>query len=113
MLLLAENRLSDASPYFEKASALDPKYALPHYQLGRLLARSQRFREARSELEQAIALQPDLTEAYHQLAHAYERLGEKQKAEQALARFQQHKNVEYNERQDFLKQAHEALQDKP
>jgi tetratricopeptide (TPR) repeat protein len=93
----------------KKALTLDPSYALAHYQLGRVLARTGRYPEARDELEKAIALQHDLLEAYYQLGHTYLRLGEQQKAEQALATFKKYRGVEYSERQEVLKQMQHAV----
>ena len=45
-----------------------------------------------------------------QLAHAYTRLGEKEKAKAALAEFQKYHAEEYSERQEVLKQAQKAVQ---
>ena len=58
----------------------------------------------RAELERAVALQPDSPEAYYLLQHTYLRLGEKEKAENALATFKKYHAAEYSERQDLLKQ---------
>lgn len=45
-----------------------PYHYLAPYQMGRLLAREKKFAEARSSLEKALRLRPDLAEAYLELS---------------------------------------------
>jgi predicted Zn-dependent protease len=67
---------------------LSPKYALSHYELGKLLQQTNRPREAVSELSQAIDYDPSLSAAYYQLARVYARLGEAEKSKRVLAEFE-------------------------
>ena len=113
MALLSENRVSEALAPLRKAIALDPSYALAHYQLGRLWTRNGRYSEASAELEKAIALQPDLSEAYYQIGQAYRRLGEKEKADRALELFRKYHAAEYSERQEVLKEMQEVVRGQP
>jgi uncharacterized protein HemY len=69
-------------------SQLKPKYALPHYELGKLWVYTQRWKEAEEdELEGAITADPVLTSAYYQLSRVYAGLGETEKSERMLAQF--------------------------
>ena len=113
MALLSENRMSEALAPLQKAIALDPSYALAHYQLGRLWTRNGSYSEASAELEKAIALQPDLSEAYYQIGQAYRRLGEKEKADRALELFRKYHAAEYSERQEVLKEMQEVVRGQP
>jgi Flp pilus assembly protein TadD len=110
MLLLSENEPLEARAHLEKAVELDPQYALPRYQLGRLCIRIGKYREASEELRKAVASEPDLTGAYYLLAHAYEHLGEKEKAQQALADFKKYHAAEYNERKELLRQMQNTME---
>jgi cytochrome c-type biogenesis protein CcmH/NrfG len=65
------------------------------------------------ELEHALALQPDLPEAYYQLAMIYTRRGESQKAAEALSVFHRYRAAEANERSEILRQAQQAVQPSP
>jgi protein O-GlcNAc transferase len=109
MLLLQENRLSEAKSHLERAIRLNPSYALPHYQLGRLLTRMDNYEQASIELEKALMLEPDLAGAYYILAHAYLRLGQSEKAHQAMVAFQKLQRADYSEREEILKQVHQAI----
>jgi predicted Zn-dependent protease len=109
MVLFSEGNIPGAREHFEKALALNPAYALAHYQLGRLLARDGKYADARDELERAATLQPDMGEAYYQLGNTYMRVGEKDKAAEAFAKFRKYRSTEYNERQEMLQQVHDAV----
>jgi Tfp pilus assembly protein PilF len=113
MLLTSDSRDAAAEQRFQSALAIDPSYALAHYQLGRIYDRSARYAEARQQLEKAVALDPELTEAYWLLHHAYLRLGEKDKAREALATFHSRQAVEYDERQEILRRAQQSVQTAP
>lgn len=108
--LVSQNRVHEALELFHRALVAFPNYALAHYQLGRTQERLGRPAEARVELEKAIALQPDLPEAWYHLAQTYRKLGMREKSDQALATFKRYDATEYTERQQMLKEARRAIQ---
>ena len=101
-LLLRDNRAEEAQKAFEEAVRLQPGYAPPHYQLGKLLVRASQPASAARELEAAVRIDPALPQAYYQLSRAYTLLGEKEKAAQALATFNQLKKQQIDDEQEFI-----------
>lgn len=97
ILLLRRNDPANAVKSFIKAIELKPEYALSHYELGKVRAQIKQWKEAGEELEKAIAIDPGLTSAYYQLGLVYGKLGEKEKAEQALASFRKLQQQEMDE----------------
>jgi len=97
---MRENRNAEAEESFKKAIQLNPKYALSHYGLGKLWANAQRWKEAKDDLEAAIAADSGLTSAYYQLSRVYARLGEKEKSEQMLAEFKKLHQQEMDDSKD-------------
>jgi tetratricopeptide (TPR) repeat protein len=93
---LRNNNFAGAQEALERAIRLKPDYALPHYQLGKLLARSN-ARAALRELERAIECEPGLVPAYYSLSRVAARLGQKEKSSQALATFNRLKKHEQDE----------------
>jgi len=85
---MRKNDPTAAEQLFRQAVQLAPRYGLAHYQLGKLLARSDHFRPAADEFEQAVKLDPTLGSAYYQLSRMYARLGDREKSNRALAEFQ-------------------------
>ena len=55
---------------YEKAIAIRTDYFLAHCYLGRALVQERRYKEAISELEKVIALQPDFLDGYLDLSGA-------------------------------------------
>jgi Flp pilus assembly protein TadD len=109
MLRAAQSRPQEAEQEFRNTMALSPGYALPHFHLGRLLARAGKQAEARTELEKALALQPELPEAYYELGLLLRKLGENEKAAEAMAHFQKFREAESSERALILKQLQETV----
>ena len=72
-----------------RAIQLDPKLAEAYLQLGILYADGQRFPEAISAFQQAIAARPGLEEAHYRLAEAYTRSGDESKAHQEFQVYEQ------------------------
>lgn len=58
----SENRLDDAAALYRRAVAADPKSFEAHLSLGLLLARQNKFAEARLELATATTLDPGLAD---------------------------------------------------
>jgi tetratricopeptide (TPR) repeat protein len=73
-----------AVPYFEKAIALYPSYALTFAQYGAYLADIGELGRGIERLEHAIALDPKLTAAHVWLSRAYEKRGNLEQAREAL-----------------------------
>jgi tetratricopeptide (TPR) repeat protein len=76
-----------AASEFDAAVKREPSSAMAHYWLGRVRLERRDYRGAIQSLEQAIALQPALYDAYVQAAAAYEASGEHAKATSMLARY--------------------------
>ena len=73
---------------FTSAKALNPKDRMALGGIGENLIRLGRLQDAVSELNQAIAAEPEDSDLYFNLIQAYMRLGQRQKAAQAEAAFQ-------------------------
>ena len=66
-----------------------PNHGMARLGMGRLLLRSQQYRQALAELERAAELLPNRSEIHYQLSLAYRQLGETEKSRQALRRYQE------------------------
>jgi tetratricopeptide (TPR) repeat protein len=89
--LLGELRLREgandlALEHFKKSAALEPTFGPTHTNLGKIYLKKNDAVAAVRELEQAVQLERDDTTAHYQLSIAYRRNGEREKAQQALAR---------------------------
>ena len=73
----------------KKAIALDPAYLPSHLSLGKLYVRMQRWTEAAAEFNAVVRADPESADAYYQLGRVYARLKQKDKADEALAKFKQ------------------------
>ena len=76
----------DARLAFERAVGLDPAAAAPHYELGNLLVRRQRFDLAMRHYERAVALEPGHLNAHINLAGLHTRQTDYGPAQAALQR---------------------------
>jgi tetratricopeptide (TPR) repeat protein len=65
----------EAVRYFKQALQVAPRYPLPHYFLGKLLVRQNRWPEAQEQLTAAAEAEPPYPEAHRELARLSERLG--------------------------------------
>ena len=79
---------AQAEASLRKAIELAPNYALPHYELGKLLVQLNHLPAAAEELSQAVHYEPNLSAAYYQLSRVYARLGETEKSKSVLAEFE-------------------------
>jgi tetratricopeptide (TPR) repeat protein len=79
----------EAESLFKKAVELDPKFGEAYLQLGILYADRKRMDEAIGAYQKAIEATPDLAEAHYRLGQAYAHTGEKLKAQQELALYEQ------------------------
>ncbi len=80
-------RLDEAERHLRTAVDLEPGSALHHYELGLVHVQLRQWDAARAELEQAVALKPDLPEAQRDLARLQERQGDFLKAAEGRARY--------------------------
>jgi tetratricopeptide (TPR) repeat protein len=65
----------------KKATALDPRFADVHLQLGILYAEERKYAEATDQYREALRLQPDLADAHFRLGQALVRRGDKAQAQ--------------------------------
>jgi mono/diheme cytochrome c family protein len=75
-----------AIEHYREASRLDPQYDLPHYCLGRIHLERNNLTQARSELEQAAALNSKSHETYQSLAIVAGREGKLEESVEHLRR---------------------------
>lgn len=73
----------------KKATALDPKLAEAHFQLGNLYSDQAHYAQAVPEYQSALQQNLDLPDAHYRLGQAYVHTGDKQKAQAELATYQQ------------------------
>jgi cytochrome c-type biogenesis protein CcmH/NrfG len=96
-----------AASAFGQAVKLQPKSFSAHYRLAVGFLRNKDGRRsnhpdlAAEETEKAISLDPNLAEAYYQLVHAYNRLGEKEKSARAAAIFAKLKREDISDKEKF------------
>jgi tetratricopeptide (TPR) repeat protein len=76
--------VAQAESYLTRAVQFDPKLGAGYLQLGVLYSERKDFPHAISSYQNAIDASPQLEEAHYRLAQAYNRTGEKQKAEEEL-----------------------------
>jgi tetratricopeptide (TPR) repeat protein len=81
--------LNAARPWLEKATRLDSKFPKSRIVLGELLVREGQLSMGIQQLERAIVLDPESTQAYYQLATAYKKAGAPQKATAAFEKFRE------------------------
>ena len=88
--LLRNGASSGSAEYVEAQSALEksvrfnPNLCLPHVALGEIYLDEDRYSDAAKQLEQAKTIDPNETSAYSHLAVAYRKLGDMDRAKQAL-----------------------------
>jgi tetratricopeptide (TPR) repeat protein len=99
--LIGLNRLEDAKKNLDEALRYDAKLPQAHYQLGRVLEMQGNFDAAVEALTKAAELDHGYPEPHLALGRIYHRLGDRQRADGEIARFQQ------------LKKAHQASPQTP
>jgi tetratricopeptide (TPR) repeat protein len=78
---------------FRGALDIDPRYALARYELAKALERQNKIREATAEYCRALKDDPSLVQIYYRLYRSYTRLGQKDKAQEALKAFRAHQQT--------------------
>jgi predicted Zn-dependent protease len=80
---------SEAQAALEKSVKLNPGLCLPHISLGSIYMEEARYADAAVQFEQARAIDPTEKSSYSHLAVAYRRLGQPEKASEALTALKQ------------------------
>ncbi|MFN0084734.1 MAG: tetratricopeptide repeat protein [Blastocatellia bacterium] len=86
---LAQNKFAEADASLREAIRYDARLALAHYHLGLALEKQLRISDAIQSLEHAAHLDPAYPETHYSLGLLYQKQGDKAKAREAFARFQQ------------------------
>jgi tetratricopeptide (TPR) repeat protein len=89
LLLTRLDRLDEAEARFRDSLACDPRFPQARYQLGVVLEKKGRPTDAAAEIEEAARLDPAYAEPQYALSRLYRRAGDREKADAALARFQE------------------------
>lgn len=76
---------SESERLLRETLAINPNHAGAHFRLGKLLGERKQTGEAVTELERAIALDPEMDSAYYQLGVLYRQKGEADKSREILA----------------------------
>jgi Flp pilus assembly protein TadD len=84
--LLRQGRAAEAEPLLREAVRRNPSHAYAQYNLGWSLLQQGKAREALGPLQRTASQQPSRWEPQHRLAQAYERLGQRERAQAASAR---------------------------
>lgn len=86
-VLLKRHRWREAEQELRQALALPGAGAYPHYLLGLTYLNTSRPEAARDELAKATQLEPRAYDAWYQLAHASEQVGDLEARDRALEQF--------------------------
>jgi tetratricopeptide (TPR) repeat protein len=87
---------------FRRALTIDPGSAAAHLALGDALLREGQTSAAVTELKVAVALIPDMRQAYTLLVRAYQKLGQTAEAQEALRKEQELAQQEIKARENVL-----------
>lgn len=90
--LMLAGKTEEAIDAFTRDLARSPRSFESHFFLGQLLAQGQRHAEANAHYARAVAIEPRYVKAYYGMAMAHTRLGEREKAEEAMRRFSEFKS---------------------
>jgi tetratricopeptide (TPR) repeat protein len=90
LALIFRDKSDEASEeqLLSKALAADARYAPAHYEMGSILMSRNQLPDAVGQLSLAVQLNPNIEQAYFLLAKAYARLGEKDKSDAMVKRFE-------------------------
>lgn len=88
-LLLKAGEVEEAEELFREALSYQPRSGLAHYYLAQIDERRNQRTEAIAEYNAAVAVVPNLRQAWLALGREYTRAGQKEQAERCLAIFKQ------------------------
>jgi tetratricopeptide (TPR) repeat protein len=108
--LMSMNQWENAIEVLQEEMQLSPQSARTHYLLGRAYSQQNRFTEAATHYEKTIALDPNWTGAYYELATALMRSGQRETAQHYRRVFRGRKQQDkegasygYTDQEDLLK----------
>jgi tetratricopeptide (TPR) repeat protein len=88
-LLVAEGRYDEGLGWLYRGVRNDPELPYTHCKYAEALLKTEKSGEIEQHLLKAIELDPGYTQAYYLLGRYYSKAGEREKAKQALAKFQE------------------------
>jgi tetratricopeptide (TPR) repeat protein len=88
IFLQNRGRIAEAEPYLREAVGHEPKLAQARFQLGVLLEKQKKYKDAIEELSTAVSLDPKYPEPHYALARIYRLTGDLKSAEGAAKTFQ-------------------------
>jgi Tfp pilus assembly protein PilF len=97
--------------HLKQVVAADPTFVPAHVSLAKVLIRGQRWAEAAVELEKAVSIDPNGTEAYYHLGRVYARLKRTEDAKAAAATFERLSATQKEREHDELQQIVRRLAD--
>ncbi len=100
LALRAKEDESGEESALKEALAIDPRFALAHSELGRLLVNQNRLPEAETQLKLSIEDNAKSEQAYYLLAKVYDRLGEADKSRETAKRLAALRKVNHGEAPD-------------
>lgn len=83
------HNFEEAQQELDKAIALNPSLPQARLEMGKLLRMREDLPAARAQFEAAVRLDPKSSDAYYQLMSVYQKLGDQQKADEALQKFRE------------------------
>jgi tetratricopeptide (TPR) repeat protein len=101
--LFKGGRIEEGKREFSRALELDAKFAGAYYWRGRALKQEGDLPAAIRDLEAAVAIDPGLTLAYHELWQLYKSTGQPEKANAALAKGEQLRLKIRDEQEEILR----------
>ncbi len=93
ILLIGSNELAEAENLLREALRYEEKLPQAHYQLGQACYKQNKLPDALAALTQATKLDANYADPHYTLSRIYQKLGDKEKAQQALATFQRLKRA--------------------
>jgi tetratricopeptide (TPR) repeat protein len=95
-LLVKLNRLDEAHVYLEEALRYDERFPQGHYELGLLLDKQGKQKDAIRELRIAASLTPSYAEPHYALGRIYTQIGNLPEAQREFAQFDKIKRAKQN-----------------
>jgi len=107
--LLQAGRVTDCKRELSRTLELDPKSAGAYYRRARALRQEGDLTGAIHDLEAAVAIDPGITLAYHDLWRLYKVTGQPEKAAAALAKSEELRGKMRDEQEEVLRNEEERI----